>query len=393
MIHTADIVIIGGGVMGCSIAYHLAKQGFKNIILLEKDFLGSGSTGKSTAIVRTHYSHEVTARMALKSLRVFENFKEIVGESAGFVQTGFAVVVPERDLKGLQRNVQMHQKIGINTALLSADDLKRMEPRLFIEDLAAAAYEPESGYADPSATTFAFAYRARDMGAKIFQGAEVIDINVEHGKVVSVMTKEMEISTRLVVNAAGPWARRVGRMVGIDLPLEASRHQIATIRRSQEAEATHTIYGDFVHAIYLRPESGALSLLGSLGSREEEWVDPDQYRKDVDFSFVNEISERLCQRFPSMIGSLSQGGWAGLYTVTPDWHPILDQIPGIEGCYCAVGFSGHGFKLSPVIGEMMAELILKGKTSDPAIDITLFRAGRFAEKALIKGIYEYGVLA
>jgi len=393
MTQTADLVIIGGGVMGCSIAYHLAQRGLTNIILLEKDFLGSGSTGKSTAIVRTHYSHEVTTRMALKSLRVFQNFKEIVGGDAGFVQTGFVVVVPERDLEGLRSNVQMHRKVGVNTTLLSPDDLKRMEPRLVTEDLAGVAYEPESGYADPSATTFAFAYGARDLGAKIFQGAEVIDIKVEHGKVASVVTKEMEISTRLVVNAAGPWARRVGRMVGIDLPLEASRHQIAIIRRVQESEATHAVYGDFVHGIYLRPESGALSLLGSLGFSEEEWVDPDQYRRDVDFSFVNEASERLCQRFPSMMTSLSQGGWTGLYTVTPDWHPILDQIPGVEGCYCAVGFSGHGFKLSPVIGEMMAELILTGNISDPTIDPTLFRASRFAEKALIKGIYEYEVSA
>jgi sarcosine oxidase subunit beta len=392
LVTTADAVIIGGGVMGTSIAYHLTQCGVRRVILLEKNYLGSGSSGKSGAIIRTHYSTDITARIALKSLHTFAHFADLIGGNVGFVQTGMVIVVPAQDTALLRHKVDFLSGLGINNRLVSVEELRELHPYLHTDDLAVAAYEPESGYADPAGTTFAFAAAARAGGTVIAQGTEVTGVQVSEGKVQGVQTTKGAISSPIVICAAGPWAKHIGGMVGLDLPLKATRHQILTVRRQPDLDARHPVYADFVHATYFRPEGDKLTLVGSLEDVEEPGeANPDLYNDKVDFAFIESYSDRLCRRIPIMQGSFSQGGWAGLYTETPDAHPILDHFADPEGFYVAVGFSGHGFKLSPTIGEMMAEFVTTGSCRE--FDITRFRANRFAEGDLIGGDFGFNVLA
>ncbi|MFQ5793549.1 MAG: NAD(P)/FAD-dependent oxidoreductase [Candidatus Bipolaricaulia bacterium] len=392
MLKTADVVIIGGGVMGASIAFNLAERGVINIALLEKDALASGSTGKSSAIIRTHYSHEVTAKMALNSLKEFQDFADRVGGTADFVKTGFVVIVSKNDIKNLEENVQMQREIGINTQVISAEELKEFQPYLSTDDFATAAFEPDSGYADPAATTYSYARRAQDLGAKIYQGTPAISIQLRSDKVNSVTTPQGSIASPIVVNAAGPWSAMLAEPVGVELPFVVSRAQVANIQRPPEfAERYHPVYADFIHSIYLKPEEGQQTIVGSISAEEAEdrVQDPDNYKDSVDEAFKVEVTEKVCQRFPAFRSGLFKGGWAGLYTISPDWHPVIDQV-GPEGFYCVSGFSGHGFKLAPAIGDMVAELIIDGRSSD--INASFFSASRFADARPIKGKYEYSIL-
>lgn len=391
-VRTADAVIIGGGVMGSSIAYALTQQGMRNVVLLEKNYLGSGSSGKSVAIVRTHYSTAITARIALKSLETFSHFAERIGGNAGFVQTGMLIVASAADQHALQHKVDFLAGLGINNRMLSTEELRELQPYLRTDDDIVAAYEPDSGYADPAGTTFAFATAARSAGATVYQGTEVTGIDVAHGSVQGVHTTKGDISSPIVICAAGPWAKRVAEMVGIDLPLQVTRHQILTIRRHAELDARHPVYADLINSTYFRPEGDTLTLVGSLENAEELGeIDPNAYNDKIDYTFIEDYSDRLCKRVPIMQGSFSQGGWAGLYTETPDAHPILDRFADPKGFYVAVGFSGHGFKLSPTIGAMMAEFVTTGSCRE--FDINLFRASRFAEGDIIGSEFDFNVLA
>lgn len=391
MIKTADAVVIGGGVMGASIAFNLAKRGLGKVVLLEKDFLAAGSTGKSGAIIRQHYSNVVTARMALRSLRVFQNFADLVGGDAGFVETGFFIIVAPEHLEGLKANVALQQSVGINASVVSPEEVHDIDPHTYVDDLAAAAYEPESGYADPASTVTSFANAAKGFGAEVYQQTKVTGIKLDGDRVRGVVTNRGQIEAPIAISAAGPWTNIVAGMVGAELPVSPSRHQVATIRRPPGFGKSHAVYGDFTNMIYLRPETGELTLAGSIDPEEaEDKADPDNFNEGVDFEFISWSIERLCRRMPLLAQGVSRGGWAGMYSITPDWHPILDRMPGVEGMYVAAGFSGHGFKLSPAVGEMMAALIVDGHCEDP--DITLFRASRFEEGDLVKGQYEYSIL-
>jgi glycine/D-amino acid oxidase-like deaminating enzyme len=217
-------------------------------------------------------------------------------------------------------------------------------------------------------------------------------MQVAHGQVQGVRTARGDISSPIVICAAGPWARQVARLVGIDLPLKVTRHQILTVRRPADLSMRHPVYADFVHATYFRPEGDALTLVGSLADMEEPGeADPDSYNEKIDFAFMEAYADRLCRRIPVMQGSFSQGGWAGLYTETPDAHPILDRFAEPAGFYVAVGFSGHGFKLSPTIGAMMAEFVTTGQCEE--FDLRHFRASRFVEGDPIGSNFGFNVLA
>lgn len=389
MTRTADIVIIGGGVMGASIAYHLAARRAGRVILVEKGWLASGPTGKSSAIIRQHYSNAVTAAMALHSFQVFRDFSDIIGGSAGFVQTGFLILTAAKDRDGLAANVALQQRVGIRTSLVSADDLKDLAPHLDVRDLVAAAYEPDSGYADPVKTTTALAARAQALGAEVHEGVAVTGLLVTGDRVNGVKTAQGDIDAPVVVNAAGPWAARLARQAGIVLPIDVSRHQVASMRRPHDAGAPHPGYADFINMIYARPDAGEFTIAGGIDPAEQEpVVDPDRYDEGADQPFIERMSARLRARMPGFARAISRGGWSGLYDITPDWHPILDRL--MDGFYCAAGFSGHGFKLAPAVGAMMADLITG--TAQSGLDIALFRARRFQEHAPIKGQYEYSII-
>ena len=387
MRETADVVIIGGGVMGCSILYHLARQGMTRSLLLERDVLGSGSTGRSQAICRMHYSNPVTASMAWESLKVFTSFDDAVGGSSGFVKTGYLVIVEDVDRPGLERNVAMQQELGISTGLVTAQEVKELAPMLEVADTEGLAWEPQSGYADPYLVTTSYASRARELGAEIQLRTPAIGIQVSGDRVRGVVTSQGTVETPVAVVAAGPWSREELGKVGVELPLDTVRHQVAMLTRPVDQIPHHPIVGDIAQSFSFRPEGATMTMIGF----GEDQAEVETYDQGVDMAEVSLTLGKLARRMPAMSDSYFRGGWSGLFTITPDWHPILDQVPGVEGLYCAVGFSGHGFKLSPMIGLTMSELITGGRAT--SVDITPLRFSRFAEGDLLSSSYRYRVLA
>lgn len=385
-----DVAIIGAGIMGCSTAFQLARRGLR-VAIVEKDNIGSGSTGKSSAIIRQHYSNELTARMALHSLRVFQNFGDAVGGESGFTRTGFVVVVAAEDQDGLRANLDMQRKLGIQTELISTQKLSELMPGLATEDLVAAAYEPESGYADPNLTVNAYAEAAKRAGAKIFLDRQVTEVRFKHGKVIGVDTAAGELDAPIVLNSAGPWGARVAKMANVDVPINPCRVQVSFFERPAGYEGAHPVVADFIHASYFRSETGGLTLVGLVDPAEADAiVSPDSFNEYLEKDFVMDIGERLIKRFPPMENSLPRGGYAGLYAITPDWHPIIDELIDDSGFYICAGFSGHGFKLGPAAGLMVADL-LTGE-SNPEFDPSLFRLSRFAEDELVRGQYDYSIV-
>lgn len=392
MIPTADVVVVGGGISGASSAFRLAERGLR-VALVEKRFIAAGSTGKSSAIIRQHYSNETTARMALYSLRVFQNFHQTIGGDAGFVTTGFCVLVPPRDRPGLEENVAMQRRLGVRTQIISPADLRELDSGIAIDDETGIAYEPEGGYADPASTTASFADGARQRGAAIEQGTRFIGIEMKGGRIVAVQTSQGRIATPAVVNCTNAWAPTIGAMVEIDLPVQASRHQVATFQRPHTHARSHVTAGDFIHGVYYRPEGANLTLVGSIEASEaEHHVDPDHYNESADYEFVEDAAQRIRSRYPFMDQALSKGGWSGLYGVTPDWHPIIDEIPKGSGFFVAAGFSGHGFKLGPAVGVMVSDMVTHAASPTEGLERGLFRYSRFAENEPVRGKYEYSIV-
>ena len=386
MARTADIVIIGGGVTGCSIAYHLVRRGIRNVAIVEKSFLASGATGKSSACVRQHYSTLETCRIVLHALRFFENFAEHTGgRTASFTRVGYLLGVDDRLRVPMEKSVALQQSVGIDSRLITPAEMREIEPRLRVDDFVAGCYEPEAGYADPSQTTQGFAAAAREGGATILAQTEVLGLSLSGGRVTGVDTNRGEIQAPVVINAAGTWGDRIGRMAGLEIPLTVCRHKINFFTRPAGARDPHPLVYDFVKNIYTRPETGGLTLVGPLDPEElDDRADPDRYNEGVTFEETAEAMERAMHRFPVMEQGEVAKGYAGCFDVTPDWHPILDESQ-VGGFYLAVGFSGHGFKLSPAVGDMVAQLVVDGKK--PTDDVNAFRFSRFAEGKPIRGTY------
>jgi glycine/D-amino acid oxidase-like deaminating enzyme len=388
MANTADAVIIGGGVMGCGILYNLAEQGLTNTLLLERDVLASGSTSKSQAILRMHYSNEVTSSLAWKSLEIFKNFEELTGTPSGYTRTGYFLIVGREDREAMFENVAMHQRLGIASEIVSIEDMRELAPMLAVEGDESFAYESESGYADPYSVTLGFANRAREMGARVQDGTNVSGIEVTGGKVTAVLTADGRIETDVAVVAAGPWSDRLLSAVGVDVPIRPLRHQVVVLRRPPGLDADHPIVADNLNGFSARPDIGGLTMIGA---GEEEFVDADTFNQGVDMEVVQPTFQAIAKRIPAMSRAVFRGGWSGAFTVTPDWHPILDRIEGIDGLYCAVGFSGHGFKESPMIGKAMAELIVRGAAE--CVDISMLNLNRFETGDLLRSRYAMQVLA
>jgi len=390
MTNSFDLIIIGGGIMGCSSAYELARRGVK-VALFEKKSIGEGPSGESSAIIRQHYSNELTARMALHSLKVFQNFDEQVGGIPGFTKAGFIVMVDEKDRAGLEANVAFQKSLGINTEMLSREDMRELMPHVSGDDLVAMAYEPDSGYADPYLTVHAYAHAARRQGVKIFQNVEVQSISATKSRTYAVVANGEVYKAGMILNAAGAWGNKVASLLGREVPINPCRVQVAFFRRPQGHEKPHPVVADFVNSTYFRPETGGLTLVGLIDPSEANAiVDPDSYRKYVDDEFVLESGERLVRRYPAMERSEPKGGYSSLYAITPDWHPIVDEVPAGSGFYVCSGFSGHGFKLGPAVSVMVADLITKKQ--NPQFNPSLFRLNRFKENDPVIGRYEYSIV-
>lgn len=386
---TADVVVIGGGINGCCTAYYLAQRGVKNIVLVEKGHIASGPTGRSSGIVRQHYSHETLAAMARDSVQVWQNFEQQIGGSAGFVQCGVVFFAGEKGAPALRQAVAMHQRIGIKEKLVSADDLRRMEPALAAEDIVAAAYEETGGYADPALAATSFSETAARLGVEIYKRTFVTGLKIESGKMRAVITDKGEIATACAVNIAGPWGKFIAEMAGAHIPIKASRHPVIILDRPPEWRNPTPVWGDLINGWYFKPERDTAIMVGSLQDIDKE-VDIEDHPTMPSYEETETYSAAILKRIPVMSSGLARKGWAGLYDVTPDWQPVIDRIPEVEGFYCACGFSGHGFKIGPAVGRIVAELVVDGHCS--SYDIGLFRYSRFQEQRSSRGTYAFGII-
>jgi sarcosine oxidase subunit beta len=391
MSETADILIIGGGVMGCSIAYHLARQRVGRITLLERQAICTGTTGRSGAIIRQHYSNDFTVRMARDSLRVFNYFSSSVGGDCGFLPTGMLVLVGEQGAEALKANVQMQRAQGVKTRLLTAQEVSQVPPGFSNEGIALACYEEEAGVADPMATTSCFARRAGDFGARLYEEVAVTRILTEGERITGVETTQGTFAAPVVVLAANAWSPALVEPLGIALPITATRHPMLVLRRPDDfggRYGLHAVCLDLVRSIYLRPDLGGLTLVGSTENVLTP-SNPDDYAQGLSEDEIRHFHTQGQQTLPPLARAVPRGNWAGIYDDTPDYHPILGALPPYTGLYCAVGFSGHGFKLSPIIGQWMAQLLLTGQA--PA-DMHHFSYERFAQGQQIQPHYSSGVL-
>lgn len=383
MSNTADVIIIGGGIHGVSLAFHLAKRGVKPLVL-EKNFIAAGATGRSSGLVRMHYDVRQDSELAWVSFGYFRNWSERVGGECGFTRTGFIQFVAREHEEALRKNTAMQQEIGIPTFLVSAEDVKRLAPAFLTDDFDVAAYEPESGYADPSATAASLAAAAKENGARIIQDRTVTGVMVEGGKVKGVGTAQGDFFAPVVVNAAGPWAGGLSEMAGLDIPYTTWRHDTMFVGVPAEIGPHFPTAIDFPNEMYFRPETGGLMLVGledgnPLGDSPEG--DSDHAIK----GFVERAIERICQRVPVMEKSYLHTAHGGYDGITPDQHPLLGQI-GPEGFYLQCGMSGTGFKIAPSVGLCMSELILDGQAR--TVDISIYHPSRFEAGKEIQGNYE-----
>jgi sarcosine oxidase subunit beta len=387
MPETADAIIIGAGVMGASLAFHLTRAGMRRVAVLDKKGLCGGMTAKSGALVRMHYTNEPEARMAFAGLRYFQHWQEMVGGECGFTRTGFIVTVTPDNAERLRKNVEMLQRIGVKTSVITAQELRELQPFARVDDLTVAAYEPESGYADPRATTTAFMQQAQRRGATLREGVRVIAIRTAGGRVIGVATSEGPIDAPIVVVMAGPWSDQLLNTVGIDFPLTPQRAQIAFYQRPVELATGHMVFIDGALGTYFRPHGTELTLIGVGHWKPEPPPDPDAYNEANDPDFIPAAKLKVARRIPAMQGAEYTRGHAGIYDVSPDTRAVLDRAPSVDGLYMAAGFSGTGFKISPAVGACMAELITQGRAM--LVDITPFRFSRFEENQPIHGPHEY----
>jgi sarcosine oxidase subunit beta len=374
----ASVVVIGGGVTGASIAFHLTVAGVREVVVLERRTLASGGTGRSVGIVRQLYPTTETSQMVVRSLGVFQRFREAVGGESGYVACGALIGVSTAMRAKLEATVKLQRSVGVRAEVLEPRDLARIEPRIDPESVGAVLYEPDSGYGDPTAVTTGYADAARRNSARIEQGVEVVAITTSGGRVAGVETATGErIDAPIVVNAAGLWSPAVARLAGVELPIVVGRHPVFVVERDASFGPPHLVYLDLAGGSYARPETGGLTLTGSLTNDETQHpMEPELLGGDVGLDEAAAVLERTGRAIPRLAEARYRRGWAGAFDITPDWMPILDESP-LRGFWIAAGMSGHGFKLSPAVGEMMAALITGAA---PPVDPKPFAFGRFSAK-------------
>ncbi len=384
MATSADVIIIGAGVQGASLAFHLAQRGVKPIVL-EKKFVAAGATGRSSGLVRMHYDVRQDTELAWVSFQYFRNWKEMVGGDCGFTRTGFVQLVSAADIPNLRANVAVHQQLGVPVLLIDGADLKRLAPSFATEDVELAAYEPESGYAMPSDTANALLAAARAQGAQLLQDCAVTGVTTRGGRVSGVKTTQGTYDAPIVVNVAGAWAGTINAMVGLDLPYDTWRHDTMFVVRPPQLKPGHPTVIDFANEMYFRPE-GSLTLVG-LEDGNPLGESPDNDTDHARPGFVDRSIDRICRRIPLMENGGLHSAHGGYDGITPDQHPVLGTA-GPDGFYLQCGFSGTGFKTAPAVGLCMAELILDGKAS--TVDISIYSPHRFALSRPIVAEHGYG---
>jgi glycine/D-amino acid oxidase-like deaminating enzyme len=380
---TADIVILGGGVMGASTAYHLAKRG-ANVVLLEREsFFGLGATGRCAGGIRHQFATEVNIRLSLHSLRMLDEFEAETGQPALVRKCGYLFVLTrEEDVAAFEKNVELQRSLGVTTQWLPGDEVRRMIPLCEFPDALAGTFNPDDGLADPNSVVMGYINAARRLGAACLTDAEVTGIEVAGGKwkVEGVRTNRGSISTQIIVNAAGPWSALIGRMAGVDVPVVPLRRQWLTTTPLPQIPSDFPFVIDFAQSLYFHREGEGL--LTGMSNNDE----PIGFDQSVDREWELVHLEAAAKRMPLLEQAGVASRWAGLYEVTPDAHPILGATP-VEGFYLVTGFSGHGFMHGPICGLLMAEMILDGQTH--TLDVSMLSLRRFAEGREIR---EYNVV-
>jgi sarcosine oxidase subunit beta len=384
MADTADAVVVGGGVNGASIAHALVVRGVR-VTLVEKGAMASGASGRSSALIRMHYTNEWDSRLAWASYPVFRDWPERVGGPPVFTRTGFLNLVGPEHADHLRRNVEMLRGIGVPTVALDPGELKALQPFMHVEDVGAAAYEPESGYASPADVVEGFRRRIREQGGRILEGTAVGRIRVEGSRVTGVETSAGPIGAPVVVVGAGAWAVPLCRGVGLALPARTKAIDTVLVTRPPELAAPHMTVIDAVQSTYFRPESGILTIVGIPNLDYD--VDPDRMGTGLPPAAAPAGAELLAHRIPAMERATLARGFRAFDLYSHDRHAILDRADGPDGLYVATAFSGSGFKISPAVGTCMAELILDGAAR--TVDIRPFGLRRFAEGRPLEGPHPY----
>lgn len=367
--HTADVVIVGGGIMGTSAAYHLAQRGCTDVIILEKDLLAQASTGLSAGGIRQQFSHPANIRLSQEAVRLFERFEKELGMDINFRQVGYLFLAQSKETwQEFLADVEVQHQHNVPVEVLTPDEIKHRWPYLAVDDLQGGTFGAEDGYADPYSAAMGFANAARQMGVRIEEQTKVTGIRIEGGRVQGVETTRGPISAPAVVNVAGPWGGKVAKMAGFDLPVQPYRRQVFVTKAFDAIPKPIPMILDIEPAFYFRGEGPGI-LMGMSDQNE-----PPSFNTNVDWRFLERVIEAAVRRAPILEEAEIVRGWGGLYAITPDDNPIIGALPGTEGLFCAIGFSGHGFQQAPTVGRILSELILDGQTH---FDLSPFVHDRF----------------
>jgi len=380
---TADVVIIGGGVMGTSTAYHLALKGCRNVLLLEREsFFGIQATGKCAGGIRYQFGTEINVRLSLLSLPMLDRFEEELGQPIDLRYCGYLFLLTSpADVAAFRQNVEMQHRLGVMTRWLEPEEIGRMVPLINLEGVLAGTFHERDGLADPNSVVQGYVSGARRLGARLLNDVEVTGIEVAGGRVRGVVTNRGKVAAPVVVNAAGPWAGEVGRMAGVEVPIVPVRRQIVVTGPIPEVPPDFPFVIDFAQSLYFHREGPGI-LTGMSNPNE-----PPGFDQSVDEEWELVHLEAAMKRMPILEKATLASHWAGLYEVTPDAHPILGRVPELEGFYIIGGFSGHGFMHGPICGLLLAEEILDGRAH--TLDISSLSITRFREG---KSIREYNVV-
>jgi sarcosine oxidase subunit beta len=370
---TAAVVVVGGGVMGASTAYHLAREGCRDVLLLEREpFFGMQSTGKCAGGVRCQFGAAINVRLSLLSLALMDRFEEELGQPIDLRRCGYLFLLTSaEDVALFRRSVALQRRLGVETEWLEPDQVAGMAPLVDLEGVLSGTFHARDGLADPGGVVQGYVAGARRLGANLLTGVEVTGVRVAGGRVRGVVTDRGEVSAPVVVDAAGPWAGEVGRMAGVEIPIAPLRRQLVVTAPLPQVPPDFPFVVDFARSLYFHREGpGILTGMSN----------PDQspgFDQSVDPEWEVQHLEAAMARMPLLERAGLASRWAGLYEVSPDAHPILGPIPPVEGFYCVGGFSGHGFMHGPAAGLLLAEEILEGRAH--TLDITPLHFDRFRE--------------
>jgi sarcosine oxidase subunit beta len=382
-------LVVGGGLEGLSIAWSLAQRGATDVMVVERDSLCSGMTAKSSAVVRCHYGNASLAAMAWYGVQVFERAQELFGDDIGFRQCGYVVGVGGDDVNALKANVAMQQEVGVAVDFLGHDAVAELWPGAQLDDFAAFAYEPRGGRGEAYNTGMAYAAAARALGVQIRQYTPVATLLAQSDGPVygAVLADGSEIHSDTVVLAAGPWAPMLGATVGVDIPIRTQRAQVVLVDQGEPTPPV-PVFSDLVGLQYICREPNGDLLVGNSDHSNPQFVDPDDYPNRADDDAIETVVTKLGHRLPDMPDPRISSTYGGGYDVTPDYNPIIGPAPR-DGLFLATGFSGHGFKISPAVGRLAADLLVDGATNLADVTALDFRYSRFAEGDLLTSPHPY----